>query len=154
MQRREGAPRARLRSRHARPHGGRLGPLRATALEQVWRWKEAIEPLRVSARAAPRDDGIATRLAVALGSDGDDSEALEEAQKGLLLSPRDADLLRVQALAVRALGIEDPGDQAETAYLARRPPDDAPAIRSACSANVPGCDLERLGVHVHVMRVR
>jgi tetratricopeptide (TPR) repeat protein len=131
-----------------------LESLRASALEQVWRWSEAAGPLRLATEAAPRDDGAAARLAIALGSDGDESAALEEAQRGLLLTPRDADLLRVQALAVRALNIDDPGDQAETAYLACRPDDDAPAIRAACAANVPGCDLERLGVHVHVMRER
>jgi hypothetical protein len=132
-----------------------LASLRGAALEQVWRWDEALGPLRAAAAAAPRDDAVAARLAVALGSAGDDSGALEAARRGLMLSPRDADLLRVQALATRALaGPASEADAAERAYLDCRPADEGPEIRSACAASVPGCALERIPVHVHVMRIR
>jgi hypothetical protein len=131
-----------------------LASLRGAALEQVWRWSEAIAPLRDAVRSAPRDDLAAARLAVALGSAGEEPEAFEEARLGLRLAPRDPDLLRVQALAVRALGLTASIDAAEEAYLACRPADDAPDIRAACAANVPGCALERIGVHMHLMRSR
>jgi len=130
-----------------------LTSLRGRALEQVWRWTEALDPLRAAASAAPRDDAVAARLAVALGSVGDEAGALAEARRGLLLSPRDPDLLRVQALAERALdGSAAEADAAENAYLACRTADLAPDIRSACAAKASACALERVPVHVHVMR--
>ena len=61
-------------------------------------------------------------------------------------------MLRVQALALERLGA--PADDvaiARAAFARWRPPDDAPAIKSACSNGTPGCALERLPVHVHVM---
>jgi hypothetical protein len=129
-----------------------LAALRGSALEQVWRWTEAAAPLRTAAAAAPLDDGIAARLAVALGSAGEHGAALTEAVRGLALSPRDPDLLRVQALSLRALGAPE-ADAAQEAYLAHRLADDAPEIRTACSAHVPGCALERIPVHLHVLRL-
>jgi tetratricopeptide (TPR) repeat protein len=132
-----------------------LEALRGAALEQVWRWGEALGPLRAAVEAAPRDDRAAARLAIALGSAGSDAPALAAARRGLYLAPRDPDLLRVQALSLLALGAPAAdADAAEQAYLSCRPADDAPSIRSACAARDAGCALERLPVHVHVMRGR
>jgi predicted Zn-dependent protease len=129
-----------------------LASLRGEALAQVWRWSEAVPPLEEAARAAPRDDAAWMGLAVALGSrGGDDRAALAAAARGLALQPRDPDMLRVQALALGALA--DPGASAALrAYDAFRPADAIPRVRAACSANVPGCALERSPVHVHRMR--
>lgn len=127
---------------------------RGEALALVWRWRESAAPLRRAAAAAPRDDAAWSRLAVALGSFGDDRGALDAALRGLALQPRDPDLLRVQALSLRGLGA--PAEEtaaAEEAHLTCRVSDATPKIRSLCSKNVPGCALERVPVHVHEMRV-
>jgi hypothetical protein len=69
------------------------------------------------------------------------------------MSPRDPDLLRVQSVALSSLGAA-PEDRAAAllAYEVYRPADDVPAIRTACSKKVPGCALERVPVHLHVLR--
>ncbi len=129
-----------------------LASLRGEALALVWRWPEAVSPLDEAARAAPRDDAAWARLAVALGSrGGDDRAALAAALSGLALQPRDPDLLRVEALALGALG-DASAPAALAAYDAFRQADAAPRVRAACSAGTPGCALERNPVHVHRMR--
>jgi tetratricopeptide (TPR) repeat protein len=129
-----------------------LQSLRGEALSLVWRWGDALAPLDEATRAAPRDDAAWTRLAVALGSHGGDERAtLSAAATGLARQPRDPDLLRVEALALGALG--DPrAPSGMAAYEAFRPADAIPGVRAACSARVPGCALERNPVHVHRMR--
>jgi tetratricopeptide (TPR) repeat protein len=126
---------------------------RGEALGAVWRWREAALPLRQAALASPLDDVVWSHLAVAYGSADDPSAALDAASRGLSLSPRDADLLRVQALALERLGApaEDVA-RARDAFARWRPPDDAPAVRSACSRRFAWCALERIPVHVHPMR--
>jgi tetratricopeptide (TPR) repeat protein len=129
-----------------------LASLRGEALSQVWRWAEAVPPLDEAALAAPLDAAAWSRLAVALGSrGGDDRGALAAAATGLALQPRDPDLLRVEALALGALG-ERSAAAALAAYEAFRPADAIPRVKAACSAKVPGCALERNPVHVHRMR--
>jgi hypothetical protein len=74
------------------------------------------------------------------------------AQRGLALAPRDSDLLRVQALALRGLGASpDWTDSALEAYDRHRPPDRAADLRIACVGSVPLCASERDPVHVHEM---
>jgi tetratricopeptide (TPR) repeat protein len=129
-----------------------LAALRGDALSLVWRWAEAVPPLDEAARAAPRDDSAWARLAIALGSrGGDDDAALAAVRAGLAIQPRDADLLRVGALALGAMG--DPrAPAALAAYDTFRPADAIPRVKAACSAKIPGCALERNPVHVHRMR--
>jgi tetratricopeptide (TPR) repeat protein len=129
-----------------------IAALRGEALSLVWRWAEAVPPLEEAAKSAPNDDMAWARLAIALGSrGGDDRASLEAALTGLRLSPRDSDLLRVEALALGAL--RDRGAQAaEAAYDAFRPADAIPGIKAKCSMKVPGCALERNPVHIHRMR--
>jgi tetratricopeptide (TPR) repeat protein len=125
---------------------------RAQALGGVWRWKEAAAPLAQAAQASPLDDALWSNLAVAYGSADEPALALDAARQGLALTPRDADMLRVQALALERLGA--PAGEvaaARDAFARWRPPDDAPAVKSACSRASPACALERLPVHVHVM---
>jgi predicted Zn-dependent protease len=129
-----------------------LAHARAEALGGVWRWKEAAAPLREAALASPLDDVVWSHLSVAYGSADEPALALDAARRGLALSPRDADMLRVQALALERLGA--PADEvalARDAFARWRPPDEAPAIKSACARRDPTCALERLPVHVHVM---
>lgn len=137
------------------PGHAATGRLRGDALTSVWRWTDAIAPLRASAAAAPGDDAAWMRLAVAYGSAGMPADAIEAAQRGLALQPRDGDMLRVQSLALDALfggARADEREKARAAFLAFRSPDDAPTLRSLCSERVPGCALERIPVHVHAMR--
>lgn len=125
-----------------------LASIRGAALAQVWRWQEAEEPLRRAAQAVPKNAGAWADLAIALGSLGKDREALEAARHGLVLEPRNTALLRVQALAIRALD----GPKRELsldAYDRFRPPDRALDIRFACAAKYPWCAREREPVHVH-----
>jgi hypothetical protein len=126
---------------------------RGYALAQVWRWKDAAIPLAVAASSSPLDEGLWVELAIASGSSGDDRGALDSARHGLPLRPFDPDLLRIQALALTALGSARAGD-ATRAYLEHRVADEAPAFRAACTARVPGCRLEREPIHAHPMRVR
>lgn len=123
---------------------------RGRALAQVWRWEEAAPHFEAAALGAPLDDTLWAALAVARGSAGDASGALEAARRGLALTPRQPDLLRSQAIALHRL---DPGSTsalaADEQHLAHRIADVAPELRSRCSAHVPGCARERKPVHVH-----
>ena len=102
--------------------------------------------------ASPLDDTVWSHLAIAYGSADEPALALDAARRGLALSPRDADMLRVQALALERLGAPaDEVAQARDAFARWRSPDDAPAIKSACARRDPACALERLPVHVHAM---
>jgi Flp pilus assembly protein TadD len=126
---------------------------RGEALGGIWRWKEAATPLAQAAEVSPLDDTLWSHLAVAYGSADEPRAALEAAAHGLALDPRDADMLRVQALALERLGVPV-GDveRARDAFARWQPPDDAPAIKNACSNQLAWCALERVPVHVHAMR--
>lgn len=125
---------------------------RANVLTAQWRLAEAAPLFLDVANRSPRDDGAWSLATVTLGGAGDPIAALDAARHGLALQPRDGDMLRVQALSLADLHKEDP--RAQDAFLDRRTPDDAPAIRGRCSAKVPGCANERVPVHVHDMRLR
>jgi predicted Zn-dependent protease len=87
----------------------------ADALARVWRWTEAAAFAERAAEKAPQNTAVWVMLARARGSAHDDRGALEAAKRGLELAPRDPDLLRSQAAALRAL---DPtlADAALAAY--------------------------------------
>jgi hypothetical protein len=127
--------------------------VRAEVLVSAWRLADAAPLLLDVANRSPRDDAAWAAAATTLGGAGDAWGALEAARRGLAVQPRDGDMLRVQALALADLGA-DPAlaNAAQDAFLERRTPDDAPAIRGRCSARVPGCANERIPVHVHEMR--
>lgn len=128
---------------------------RGEVLVSTWRLADAA-PLFVDvATRSPRDDAAWSVAAVTQGGAGDAFGALATARRGLAVQPRDGDMLRVQALSLAELGVKGDGiAPAEAAFLDRRTPDDAPAIRGKCSAKVPGCANERVPVHVHAMRER
>ena len=124
--------------------------LRALALAAVWRWPRSLAPLARLTAALPHDPRAWVQRAIAAGSAGVAEEALAAARAGLRLAPRDPDLLRVQALALRDLAASDHA-AALAAYLAHRPADEAPRLRSRCSREQPGCARERLPVHEHAL---
>lgn len=119
---------------------------RGDAYGQVWRWKEAAESWRLAVEQAPTELGLWQSLAMASASTGDWEGALQAAQQGLWLQPRDADCLRVQALALGQLGRPDDGSL--EAALRWRLPDDGPRAKALCSANVEGCAARRNPVPV------
>jgi hypothetical protein len=126
---------------------------RAQALLAEWKWDAAARELEGAARQAPNDDGLLASLAVAWGGAGEYERALSTTARGLLLQPRDADMLRVQALALRALrGEASLLAQADDAYLGCRVPDLAASTRAACSSRVVGCAHGRVPVHTIAMR--
>jgi len=131
-------------------------PAIAAIRGEAWRacgMGDATTPLGECTRAAPGDSSAWARFALAAGSQGDAKAALDACARGLALSPRDADMLRMQALALEQLGApREITERAKGAYLTYRSPDDAPKIRAACARNVAGCALERVPVHVHSMR--
>jgi hypothetical protein len=117
----------------------------------VWRWTEAAAFAERAAEKAPQNTAVWVMLARARGSAHDDRGALEAAKRGLELAPRDPDLLRSQAAALRAL---DPtlADAALAAYERFRAPDDGPALRMTCAAGSERCAREREAGHTHAMR--
>lgn len=122
----------------------------ADALARVWRWEEAEAFAERAAEKAPLNTLAWVMLARARGSLHDDRGALEAARRGLAISPRDPDLLRSQATALRAL---DPtlADLALAAFDRFRAPDGGSALRMACAAASPRCAREREAGHTHEM---
>lgn len=120
------------------------------ALARVWRWEEAEAFAERATVKAPLNTLAWVMLARARGSLHDDRGALEAARSGLAISPRDPDLLRSQATALRAL---DPtlADLALAAFDRFRAPDGVSALRMACAATSPRCAREREAGHTHEM---
>jgi predicted Zn-dependent protease len=127
--------------------------VRGQAFAGIWKWADSAFQLAAAAEASPADDALWARLAIAYGSAGEAQWALDAAAHGLQLNPRDADMLRVQALALDRVGaLQREVAEARDAYGQWRPPDDAPAVKNACAKRFAWCALERLPVHVHPMR--
>jgi len=126
--------------------------LRGRALAAVWQWSAALDPLLRVVDAFPQDPSAQSDLALAMGSAAQPERALIAALRGLAHRPRDPDLLRLQALALRNVGHPDAAIALD-AYLAHRPPDFGPALRNACSRDSRSCALERLPVHTHELTI-
>lgn len=120
---------------------------RGAAYAQVWRWKDAAAAWTEALALAPDDLVLCQSVAMAEASVGNYEAALAAAQGGLRLHPRDGDCLRVQALALQALG--RPAEEALDVALKWRVPDDGPRAKALCSANVPGCAQRRNPVPVY-----
>jgi tetratricopeptide (TPR) repeat protein len=123
-----------------------IAKARGDAYGQVWQWKPAAAAWREASKLAPTELTLYQSLAMAEASLGHPKEALAAAQGGLALLPRDGDCLRVQALALKALG--EPSDTALDAALKWRAPDDGPRAKALCSAKVAGCAQRRNPVPV------
>jgi tetratricopeptide (TPR) repeat protein len=124
--------------------------IRGQAHARVWQWEEAVEAFRGATKSARANANLWRAYSIALGSLGRDKEALAAAKSGLVLRPRDPDLLRVQALSLEALGAPPADVEAALESYARfRPPDGAAELRVKCAANVELCRREREPVHTH-----
>jgi hypothetical protein len=120
--------------------------VRGRAAAQVWDWEAAAAAFGRVAAAAPLDTDAHRDHARALGSLGSaPREALAAASRGLALLPRDESLLRSQALALAALG-DARAEEAQSAWLRYRRPDDETELRLRCDAAVPGCARDRLPI--------
>lgn len=120
------------------------------ALANVWRWEEAATSLAKVTELSPGDTAAWRELAVAEQSAGRPEEALKAAQSGLALAPHDPDLLRVQALALRALDAPD-AEQANEVWLAFRGPDQAADLALLCEQQVEGCAVSRSPVPERIL---
>jgi hypothetical protein len=122
----------------------------ADALSRVWRWEEAEAAAEAATQKAPLNTLAWVMLARARGSLDDNLGALEAAKAGLAISPRDPDLLRSQATALRTL---DPAlaEQALAAFDRFRAPDATAQLRIACARASERCAREREQGHTHVM---
>jgi predicted Zn-dependent protease len=125
------------------------------AFARVWRFREAIVPLRTAAELAPRDDALWATFATVLGSAGEDYDAFETAKHVLSLSPRSEPALRVQAIALDGLLQDEPqSSRALDAYLFHREPDSLSDIKLACAARSTQCAIEQRPIHVHQLGPR
>jgi len=123
---------------------------RGDALARAWRWPQAAEAYERAALRAPRDDRLWGNWSKALGSAGDPAASLAAAHVALAYNPRQPDLLRQQARALRELAPESPSTVAALdSFLHHRRRDDGPALRAQCSQKVRHCARERVAVHVH-----
>lgn len=119
------------------PHPA-LERTRGDVYAQVWRWSEAAVAYARVADQSPNDPTVWRDLAGARGGAGDAAGSLQAALRGLQLLPRDADLLRHQALALRAL--ESPSAESSLeAWLSHRVPDEANGLRLRCDLQVAEC---------------
>ena len=101
---------------------------------------------------APGNPRAHAELAMARLALGQSRAALMAAKAGLALVPRDADCLRVQAIALRDLGAPALlADAALAAYDRHKVPDRASELRERCLANDPRCAREGDPIHVHAM---
>ena len=69
-----------------------------------------------------------------------------------MLAPRDPDLLRTQAVCLRAQG-SDLADVALAAFDKFRSPDAGPELRIECARQSPRCEREREMGHTHTLHL-
>lgn len=119
--------------------------VRADANLQVWRFEVAERALRALVALSPRDTAAHRDLARARLSIGDPLGAQYAARRGLALQPRDEGLLRVQAIALAALGHPD-AEAARRAYLRYRVADEDTARKLACDRRSSTCSRDRMPV--------
>lgn len=116
--------------------------VRGDAYARVWKWEAAAAALTDLTRLAPGDTAAYRDLAKARFSAGDPAGALQAAQAGMALQPRDEGLLRVQALALEAQHSPD-AEAARAAFLFYREADETTAARLACDRHVRNCRRDR-----------
>ncbi|HEU0029220.1 MAG TPA: multiheme c-type cytochrome [Kofleriaceae bacterium] len=130
-----------------------LDAIVADAYVRMNRWADAVAPAKACTERAPGSVAAWSVYARSLVAVGEYARALDACTRGLELAPRDPDLLRAQATALAAL--HDPrAEAAQAAYVRFRAPDDAAALRIACSKQSERCARERNPVKTLVLRPR
>jgi tetratricopeptide (TPR) repeat protein len=122
---------------------------RGAAYARVWAFDRAVAELEAAAQMAD-DDRIWRKLAQGQGSLSRPKDSLMSARKALGYEPRDADLLRSQLVALRALDVPEMwGDKAEEAFADYKRDEQAHLIQAMCSDRSEVCRKERIIVHSH-----
>jgi tetratricopeptide (TPR) repeat protein len=142
---REAASAERLLPDHPATHRSR-----GRALAQVWRWPEAAAAFGEVVRLSPGDTIALREWTRALGSARQDEQAVLASRQGLARAPRDADMLRTQALSLPDGHAH--AREAREASLTYRVPDEAPHMLRTCEEADPTCARDRLPVPRVVMR--
>lgn len=119
-----------------------IARVRADAFLRVWRFAEAQGALEQLVRLAPTDTTAHRDLAQARLAQQAYRPALQAAQAGLRLQPRDEGLLRTQAVALRHLNSPQ-AEAAHAAFLRYRQADDTTTARLACDRNSADCANKR-----------
>ncbi|MET0388666.1 MAG: multiheme c-type cytochrome [Polyangiales bacterium] len=119
--------------------------VRADAYMSVWRWPEAATTLAQLTASSPFDTAAHRDLARARYSAHDHAGALQAAQAGMQLQPRDEGLLRTQALALQALGSPE-AKAARDAFVFYRDADETTASKLACDRMTTHCNRDRMPV--------
>ncbi|MGE5184918.1 MAG: multiheme c-type cytochrome [Acidobacteriota bacterium] len=127
---------------HPQPEPPVFAAVLADAYTRVDRWSDAVAPARSCTERAPDNASAWSLYARVLVAAGDHASALAAATRGLVLAPRDPQLLAAQATSLAAL--HDPrAAAAQAAYTRYRPPDDAAALRIRCATHSPACWRDR-----------
>jgi tetratricopeptide (TPR) repeat protein/nitrate/TMAO reductase-like tetraheme cytochrome c subunit len=122
---------------------------RGAAYARVWAFDRAVAELEAAAKMAD-DDRIWRKLAQGQGSLSRPQASLMSARSALTYEPRDADLLRSQLVALRALDVPMMWvDDAEQAFDDYKRDEGAHLIQAMCSDRSEVCRKERIIVHAH-----
>jgi tetratricopeptide (TPR) repeat protein len=122
---------------------------RGIAYARVWAFDRAVAELEAAADLVD-DDRVWRKLAQGQGSLSRPKKSLMSARQALAYEPRDADLLRSQLVALRALDVPQMWvDQAEEAFADYKRDEEAHLIQAMCSDRSEVCRKERIIVHSH-----
>jgi hypothetical protein len=124
---------------------------RGLAYERVWKWQRAADAYREVAETVEDNDRVWLSLAKAESSLGNDRAALIAANRGLALSPRDANLLRLRALSLSALGREREAKLAARDFEKYRGAEFVSGLKLGCGERSASCAREQQPVHVHAL---
>lgn len=124
--------------------------IRGDALGTVWRWDDAAAQYAIACAKASGNSNLWQKYAIALSSAGHARRALAASTAGLKLDPVNPDLLRIQALAYKAISHPQAKAAMQT-YLQYRGTDNRTSVKLKCAAKSATCARELLPVHTHLL---